>query len=218
MQTRFIFLNNVFSPSLTSNISQFYVIDFLCSEIFILRALFTWSSEEESEVGMLRPGGRPWRPGGRPRAPGGRPGRPGGPFTRLARLAAWPAWAWAWSCISLAMSGLWPPATPPPPPEEPMAELRSAMVTWDISGQSPGHQISGSVCTCLARSTAVATCCWCSWERNGRTWPMIALILFTISVWKWGNFFIFEQEQELVIAEAPAGYNYCFVFVNWLLI
>ena len=50
-----------------------------------------WRREEDREVGMLRPGGRPWSawsPGGRPRpAPGGRPGRPGGPETREARLA-----------------------------------------------------------------------------------------------------------------------------------
>ena len=37
--------------------------------------------------------------------------------------------------------------------------------------------------TCLARSIAVATCCWCSWLRNGSTCPMIADIRFTISVW-----------------------------------
>ena len=37
--------------------------------------------------------------------------------------------------------------------------------------------------TCLARSMAVATCCWCSWLRNGNTCPMIADIRFTISVW-----------------------------------
>ena len=159
------------------------LIDFHRSEIFIIWALFTWSREEEREVGILRPGGRPCRPGGRPRAPGGRPGRPGGPFTRLAILAAWPAWAWACSCINLAMSGLWPPPPPPPPPEEPIAELRSAMVTWNIS-VTPGQLSCLSVRTCLARSTAVATCCWSSCERNGRTWPMIALILFTISVWK----------------------------------
>ena len=38
--------------------------------------------------------------------------------------------------------------------------------------------------TCLARSMAVGTCCWCSWLRNGNTCPMIADIRFTISVWR----------------------------------
>ena len=130
MQTRLLFWIMFFSPSLTSNIWDLCHWDFLGSEIFTIWALLTWSREEEREVGILRPGGRPCRPGGRPRAPGGRPGRPGGPLTRLAILAAWPAWAWACSCISLAMSGLWPPP-PPPPPEEPIEELRSAIVTWN---------------------------------------------------------------------------------------
>ena len=97
--------------------------------LFVCLFSLTWSREEDREVGMLRPGGRPWRPGGRPSAPGGRPGRPGGPFTRLAILAAWPAWAWACNCISLAMSGLCPPPAAPPPPEAPIAEFRSAIVT-----------------------------------------------------------------------------------------
>ena len=90
---------------------------------------------------MLRPGGRPCRPGGRPRAPGGSPGRPGGPggpLTRLAILAACPAWAWACSCINRAMSGRPPPA-PPPPAEEPMEELRSAIVTCDILSEAAGQ-------------------------------------------------------------------------------
>lgn len=38
--------------------------------------------------------------------------------------------------------------------------------------------------TCLARSTAAATCCWCSCDKNGMTWAHIAFNLLAISVWK----------------------------------
>ena len=101
-------------------------------------------------MGMLRPGGRPCRPGGRPRAPGGRPGRPGGPpDTRLAILAACPACACAWSCISLAMSGLWPAAAPPPPPEDPIEEFRSAIVTCKHSQLAAAGQHNSLVSTHL---------------------------------------------------------------------
>lgn len=44
--------------------------------------------------------------------------------------------------------------------------------------------LSSVMVTCLALSTAVATCCWCSCERNGRIWAIMAFNLFAISVWK----------------------------------
>lgn len=37
---------------------------------------------------------------------------------------------------------------------------------------------------CFALSTAVATCCWCSWERNGRIWAIRPFSLFDISICK----------------------------------
>lgn len=50
--------------------------------------------------------------------------------------------------------------------------------------------------TCFALSTAVATCCWCSWAKKGSTWAIIAFKRFAISVYKrekinvkdWTNF------------------------------
>jgi len=41
---------------------------------------------------------------------------------------------------------------------------------------------SSVMVTCLALSTAVATCCWCSCERNGRICAIMAFSLFAISV------------------------------------
>lgn len=47
---------------------------------------------------------------------------------------------------------------------------------------TPITELSSAMVTCLALSTAVATCCWCSWDKNGKTWPTIADSLLTISV------------------------------------
>lgn len=47
---------------------------------------------------------------------------------------------------------------------------------------TPIMAFSSVMVTCFARSTAVATCCWCSWERNGRICAMIAFSLLAISV------------------------------------
>ena len=49
---------------------------------------------------------------------------------------------------------------------------------------TPTTELRSDIVTCLARSTAVATCCWCSWDKKGNTWPMMADILLTISVCK----------------------------------
>ena len=45
-------------------------------------------------------------------------------------------------------------------------------------------ELRSDMVTCLALSTAVATCCWCSCDRKGSTCPIMADILLTISVWK----------------------------------
>ena len=49
---------------------------------------------------------------------------------------------------------------------------------------TPMTELSSDMVTCLALSTAVATCCWCSWDKNGKTWPTMAESLLTISDWK----------------------------------
>ena len=49
---------------------------------------------------------------------------------------------------------------------------------------TPTTELRSDIVTCLARSTAVATCCWCSWDKKGNTWPMMADIRLTISVCK----------------------------------
>uniref|UniRef100_A0A6B0U2Y1 Putative secreted protein n=1 Tax=Ixodes ricinus TaxID=34613 RepID=A0A6B0U2Y1_IXORI len=46
----------------------------------------------------------------------------------------------------------------------------------------PMMAFSSVMVTCLARSTAAATCCWCSWDRNGRIWAMMAFRRLAISV------------------------------------
>ena len=46
---------------------------------------------------------------------------------------------------------------------------------------TPMTELSSDMVTCLARSTAVATCCWCSCDRNGSTCPTMADSLLTIS-------------------------------------
>uniref|UniRef100_A0A2M3ZSH3 Putative secreted peptide n=1 Tax=Anopheles braziliensis TaxID=58242 RepID=A0A2M3ZSH3_9DIPT len=46
----------------------------------------------------------------------------------------------------------------------------------------PMTAFSSDMVICFARSTAVSTCCWCSWERNGTICVMMALSLFEISV------------------------------------
>lgn len=57
-------------------------------------------------------------------------------------------------------------------------------------------EFSSVIVTCFALSTAVATCCWCSWDRKGRICPMIAFSLFDISacndtiVLQWIIFFL----------------------------
>lgn len=48
---------------------------------------------------------------------------------------------------------------------------------------TPIIALSSVIVTCFARSTADATCCWCSFDRKGNIWPIIALNLLAISVW-----------------------------------
>ena len=52
-------------------------------------------------------------------------------------------------------------------------------------------ELSSEMVTCFARSTAVATCCWCSCERKGKTWPTMADKRLTISDWKRREKYIF---------------------------
>lgn len=47
---------------------------------------------------------------------------------------------------------------------------------------TPIMALSSVMVTCFALSTAEATCCWCSCERNGSIWAIIAFNLFAISV------------------------------------
>lgn len=49
---------------------------------------------------------------------------------------------------------------------------------------TPMIAFSSVMVTCFALSTAVATCCWCSCDKNGRICAMMALSLLAISVWK----------------------------------
>lgn len=54
-----------------------------------------------------------------------------------------------------------------------------------ISHETPPTPItafSSDMVICFARSTAVKTCCWCSWDRNGTIWVIIAFNLLEISV------------------------------------
>ena len=48
---------------------------------------------------------------------------------------------------------------------------------------TPMMAFNSAMVTCLALSTAWATCCWCSWERNGMICAQIAFSRFAISVW-----------------------------------
>lgn len=41
---------------------------------------------------------------------------------------------------------------------------------------------NSGIVTCLALSTACATCCWCSDAKNGNSCPISALNRFAISV------------------------------------
>lgn len=49
---------------------------------------------------------------------------------------------------------------------------------------TPIIALSSVMVTCFALSTAEATCCWCSCDRNGRICAIIAFNRFAISVWK----------------------------------
>lgn len=53
-----------------------------------------------------------------------------------------------------------------------------------VNELTPIMALSSVMVTCLARSTALATCCWCSCERKGSICAIMAFSLFAISVWK----------------------------------
>jgi len=47
---------------------------------------------------------------------------------------------------------------------------------------TPMIAFNSDIVTCFALSTALATCCWCSWARNGISCAMMVLSRFAISV------------------------------------
>lgn len=57
------------------------------------------------------------------------------------------------------------------------------MATAQRKTLTPIMAFNSGIVTCFARSTACATCCWCSADRNGSTWPINAFNRFAISVW-----------------------------------
>ena len=77
---------------------------------------------------------------------------------------------------------------------------------------TPTTELRSDIVTCLARSTAVATCCWCSWDKKGNTWPMMADILLTISVckkWKmWNDHWLTEHQKPNATFWYLSVYNY----------
>ena len=66
--------------------------------------------------------------------------------------------------------------------DRPTKRYEDAPKNWTIL--TPMMAFNSAIVTCLARSTAWATCCWCSCDRNGMICAQIAFRRLAISVWK----------------------------------
>lgn len=69
-------------------------------------------------------------------------------------------------------------------------------------------EFSSVIVTCFALSTAVATCCWCSWDRKGRICPMIAFSLFDISACNRNDELVVRERDEYLDFRLSSSFSF----------